>query len=1707
MATSESSPNAVADDEYSAFPLAEADEYAAFPIAEKDEYSAFPVVDVSKETVRATGAAMQAMDAALAPHALDWSGTNVGVPPEDQNQRLYRQAKGIETEMVLAEQRGERTGKLYDQLQQVRQQIDPQYLVAQEERPDEVAPAAQPDGYQQANWLGTGLGGIASSLGLPFAHRLEELGRSPIGLNFQANIGGAATGAAGAGLMMVPGAQPLGANLLRVQAARMAAPIIGGIAGGMAGNAAQEGLHSLTETEAETDARHAALAETQQNFPAQSMLGASMANIFTMRPSISQFTQAMAGNKNAQMAIAGATGIGASMGIAMPMLTGQPVTLGGIAQSALENMIFNKPTAFGRKLGLPPMEGGPAPREVPVDIEFGAGVDAPPVAPDVTVPAIRVSGEVVRGNPGDTHQDILNRFIEANPDAAADALVSFDTKENPNFFIKPDGTEISRSQLKVETGVSDSQGLAEIQRQAPAAEPTPEVILTPESVVEPTPEVVTEPTPAPEAAPEPTPAPEAAPEPTGPIVEDVGGAVPIKPSEPVATPEGEQPTGIRNAIVDQRRAEAGIPPRELPLRRSFPQIHAEAKAALEKDPTAGARLVAELSENIKPLDDTQDAILTFEQNSREQERAAAVDLVNSTPEGEARDAAIARLAAADDALYQVYAVGQQAGTANGRGLAARRMMMNKDFTLTKMLNDTRAIVNNGEPLTQKQTEETTNLYNRINDLEAQLAKTQSKETSKAAKHEFQKIIRATKKEAGESAKAKEDHQTFLQRTRENARKRIIGRRGKLQVTVDPLNIAGLADEAVIGATYVAEGVRDFAKWSDQMIGDFGERIRPHLEALFQRAAVLGDDISREYNAKAPKSPEAIIGSIKDGAKLEQRVIYDLARAHVNEGMDDFDQVMAQVTNDLKPRFPDVDESKVRRTLSDYGKTTTPSKEADLVKLREFKNLARLRSQLEDAERGLVPLKTGAQRDKATQRVREMQKKVNEAMRAAGISKTSPESQLASAHTARVTRLKNSIEDTQAAIDAGKRPTKANPVPWTPEELALKDQLTELNARLDAALDQPDNAQLQSLLRRAEVVAERIKTGDIQAKGKKQGPDTQQVAKAKDDLAKLNKELADMRKAERLKENPPKTEDEKRLASLEKRRDDLFEKVSKGDTSTKTGKATADTPEQAKVRAEIESLNKQMADLRKAAKPGRAPDQTRFNNLEKRLATAKAKLAAGDLSTKPVPPTVDTARVAKAREELAAVNKEIRDLRNSSDDIRLARDKARLNRQIAQVQERIRKGDYEQPVKREPAQDREKLELEYKLSKEKEKWNEGLIKAKRAKRTFREKLVDAGGESLGLIRQILTSGDFPPVLRQGLFSIGRPIQTAKALARAFKAMASEKQRFKINQDIQKRHNAPLYNRHKLAITRDIGMPLSQMEEEYMGRWFKNLPRWTVVGPLLRASERSYNTFLNSLRADSFDFFVKALKISETDTATLNALAQNINTFTGRSKLPFGLDRHAPGFNQALFAARFMHSRFEVAAGMPLWRGTMKSRAAAIDTYGRTLAALAGIYGMASMAGYEAETDPRSANFGKIDVDGTLIDPLGGLAQVTTLMTRVTTGETKTGKGEVKPLREDYRPLADTQYGADGEPGFKASGKDVVYDFLDTKLAPVPSNVMAFIEGKTMDREPWSPQAVVKNTVLPITPRQILENMQNHGVPKATALSILAMFGAGLRETDE
>lgn len=86
-----------------------------------------------------------------------------------------------------------------------------------------------------------------------------------------------------------------------------------------------------------------------------------------------------------------------------------------------------------------------------------------------------------------------------------------------------------------------------------------------------------------------------------------------------------------------------------------------------------------------------------------------------------------------------------------------------------------------------------------------------------------------------------------------------------------LPVDDLADFAVIGATKIAKGAVKFADFSAQMIKDFGETIRPHLQAIFEAAQAKHAQI----NNPATKLTDAL----EDAKPLEeaQAAVYSKER--------------------------------------------------------------------------------------------------------------------------------------------------------------------------------------------------------------------------------------------------------------------------------------------------------------------------------------------------------------------------------------------------------------------------------------------------------------------------------------------------------------------------------------------------------------------------------------------------------------------------------------------------------------------------------------------------------------------------------------------------------------------------------------------------------------------------------------------------------------
>jgi len=107
-----------------------------------------------------------------------------------------------------------------------------------------------------------------------------------------------------------------------------------------------------------------------------------------------------------------------------------------------------------------------------------------------------------------------------------------------------------------------------------------------------------------------------------------------------------------------------------------------------------------------------------------------------------------------------------------------------------------------------------------------------------------------------SARAKESRsrlETWADNTIKESRKR-------LNVGLDP---EVLSAYAVKGAFKIARGVRDFTAWSKEMLSEFGDAIRPHLEDLWNRANQLHNEEAAKYGPKPPSEREVYAKRVEE----------------------------------------------------------------------------------------------------------------------------------------------------------------------------------------------------------------------------------------------------------------------------------------------------------------------------------------------------------------------------------------------------------------------------------------------------------------------------------------------------------------------------------------------------------------------------------------------------------------------------------------------------------------------------------------------------------------------------------------------------------------------------------------------------------------------------------------------------------------------------
>lgn len=368
----------------------------------------------------------------------------------------------------------------------------------------------------------------------------------------------------------------------------------------------------------------------------------------------------------------------------------------------------------------------------------------------------------------------------------------------------------------------------------------------------------------------------------------------------------------------------------------------------------------------------------------------------------------------------------------------------------------------------------------------------------------------------------------------------------------------------------------------------------------------------------------------------------------------------------------------------------------------------------------------------------------------------------------------------------------------------------------------------------------------------------------------------------------------------------------------------------------------------------------------------------------------------------------------------------------------------------------------------------------------------------LPKSLMSTLDFSAPFRQGWGMMSRP-EFYKSVGSMFQYAFSESKYKELQSDIISRPTYPLMKKAGLRIS-VLADNLSQREEQFMSTLLDKIPvpeKMNFVKKFMGGSERAYAGFLSKLRADVFDNLIQQAAVAgesiDPKSQTIRDLAHVVNDFTGSGNIGAN-DRYSgavPLLNAAFFAPR------KISATVNMFnperylnpKTSPTARKAALRQLLGSLAISATLIALHSfLSGDDDETDPRSADFGKIKNGITRFDLTGGNGTYAVLLARLFSNQTKSSTtGMVSNLGEGFK--SDTRL-------------DIITKWGRNKLSPIASYVADFLAGTDAVGQPFN---VTNDTVSRVTPLIIQDIISlAKEDPDNLVYGILAtMFGFGVQ----
>lgn len=354
---------------------------------------------------------------------------------------------------------------------------------------------------------------------------------------------------------------------------------------------------------------------------------------------------------------------------------------------------------------------------------------------------------------------------------------------------------------------------------------------------------------------------------------------------------------------------------------------------------------------------------------------------------------------------------------------------------------------------------------------------------------------------------------------------------------------------------------------------------------------------------------------------------------------------------------------------------------------------------------------------------------------------------------------------------------------------------------------------------------------------------------------------------------------------------------------------------------------------------------------------------------------------------------------------------------------------------------------------------------------------------GFAKGVKASLDNSAIFRQGWKTMfTNPDIWAKNAVQSFKDIAKQLGNKATDDTVMKSIKAEIYSRANArnGIYEKLKLDIGNLEEAYPTTLPEKIP---IFGRVYKASETAYTGFLYRMRADIADQMIKKATEAGVDLSVpmqAESIGKLINSLTGRGKFSPKIEGATKELNTLFFSPKMLKANIDFLTLHATDEMSQFARKQAAINLAKVLAGTTIIMATAeALHPGSVETDPRSADFGKIRIGDTRYDISGGMGSIITLASRI--GPALIGQ-PIYTKSSTTKKLTKLNSGTYGS----KNGMDIVEDFGENKFAPLAAVLMQQINQKTFEGNKVTLGSQVRDLIAPLPIDNLVQSLND---PKA------------------